>query len=75
MGDAVSWVLANGDGTADWVGLTGNDLAAVLHACANTFRRGRYAADIERLGYEAGAGCMAVWEAAGTDGARGGSGM
>lgn len=61
----MSLVLVNGDGTADWTGLTGNDLAAVLHACANTFRRGRYADEIERLGYEAGAGCMALWEAEG----------
>jgi len=61
----VGSLRVNGDGTADWCGLTAEDLAAVVHACACArfiLRRGRFIADVEAVAYEALGGCMAVWE-------------
>jgi hypothetical protein len=52
----------NGDGTLDWCGLTGWDLAAVFRAYA----AGRLQVSDPRvmdLALDAVGGCMAAWEA------------
>lgn len=61
----MSSIRVNGDGTVDWCGLTGGDLAAVFRAYA-TGGVQRFRAVDERtmdLAYQALGGCMAVWEA------------
>lgn len=58
-------IRVNGDGTADWVGLTGDDLAAIVQACACArwaLRRSSTVTHVESVAYEALGGCMAVWE-------------
>jgi hypothetical protein len=55
----VSHVQVNDDGTVDWCGLTGWDLAAVFRSFARPLADDDHAAD---LALEAVGGCMALWE-------------
>lgn len=50
----------NDDGTLDWLGLTGWDLAAVFRGCAGYPAWGDQR--VEDLALVAVGGCMAAWE-------------
>lgn len=52
---------ANGDGTVDWCGLTGWDMAAVFRSLAG-YRTLRTDPLVEGLALEAVGGCLAAWE-------------
>lgn len=55
---------ANSDGTVDWCGLTGWDLAAVFRACAG-YPKLLSDEQVEQVAAEAVGGCLAVWETEG----------
>lgn len=67
---AVSRFRANSDGTVDWVGLTGDELAVVFYACARSgfTPHSRDVDTVERVALEALGGCMAIWECRATKG-------
>lgn len=58
--NSASRFRVNGNGTVDWCGLTGWDLAAVFRSCAGY---PRLTDRDEDLALEAVGGCLALWEA------------